>query len=102
MSLLLAVAIVGSADAQAPASPAPPMTGKAEGAVVRVRGTVSAVDKENKTITLKGPRGRTITLDVHDPTKLEPSRSAIRSSGLSWRRWPSGSDPQAAPPRARR
>ena len=72
MSLLLAVAIVGSADAQAPASPAPPMAaGKAEGAVVRVRGTVSAVDKENKTITLKGPRGRTITLDVNDPTKLD-------------------------------
>jgi Cu/Ag efflux protein CusF len=71
MSLLLAVAIVGSADAQTPASPAPPMAGKAEGAVVRVRGTVSAVDKENKTITLKGPRGRTITLDVQDPTKLD-------------------------------
>jgi Cu/Ag efflux protein CusF len=71
MSLLLAVALVGSADAQAPASPAPPVSGKAEGAVVRVRGTVSAVDKENKTITLKGPRGRTITFDVQDPTKLE-------------------------------
>jgi Cu/Ag efflux protein CusF len=38
---------------------------------VRVRGTVSAVDKENKTITLKGPRGRTLTLDVQDPTKLD-------------------------------
>ena len=38
---------------------------------MRVRGTVSAVDKENKTITLKGPRGRTITFDVQDPTKLE-------------------------------
>ena len=71
MSLLLALAIAGSVDAQTPPSPSPPMTGKAEGAVVRVRGTVSAVDKENKTITLKGPRGRTLTFDVQDPTKLE-------------------------------
>ena len=71
MSVLLALAITGSVDAQTPPSPSPPMTGKAEGAVVKVRGTVSAVDKENKTITLKGPRGRTITLDVQDPTKLD-------------------------------
>jgi Cu/Ag efflux protein CusF len=74
MSVLLALAIAGSVDAQTPPpspSPSPAMPGKAEGAVVRVRGTVSAVDKENKTITLKGPRGRTLTFDVQDPTKLE-------------------------------
>jgi len=74
MGVLLGVAIAGSAGAQTPPpspSPNPPMAGKAEGAVMRVRGTVSAVDKENKTITLKGPRGRTITFDVQDPTKLE-------------------------------
>ena len=72
MSALLAVAITGSAGAQTPPpSTKPPMAGKAEGAVMRVRGTVSAVDKENKTITLKGPRGRTLTFDVQDPTKLE-------------------------------
>jgi len=72
MSVLLAVAFAGAAGAQTPPpSPNPPMAGKAEGAVMRVRGTVSAVDKENKTITLKGPRGRTITFDVQDPTKLE-------------------------------
>jgi Cu/Ag efflux protein CusF len=72
MSALLAVAIAGAAGAQTPPPSAkPPMAGKAEGAVMRVRGTVSAVDKENKTITLKGPRGRTLTFDVQDPTKLE-------------------------------
>jgi Cu/Ag efflux protein CusF len=72
MSVLLAVAIAGSAGAQTPPpSPNPPMAGKAEGAVMRVRGTVTAVDKENKTITIKGSRGRTITFDVQDPTKLE-------------------------------
>jgi Cu/Ag efflux protein CusF len=72
MSVLLALAIAGSVDAQTPPpSPSPAMPGKAEETLVRVRGTVSAVDKENKTITLKGPRGRTLTFDVQDPTKLE-------------------------------
>ena len=72
MSVVLAVAVAGSVGAQTPPpSPNPPMAGKAEGAVMRVRGTVSAVDKDNKTITLKGARGRTITFDVQDPTKLE-------------------------------
>src|SRR5262245_2148656 len=47
------------------------MPGVGEAAVVKVKGTVSAVDKENKTITLKGPKGRTLTLDVKDPSKLE-------------------------------
>src|SRR5262252_2576465 len=71
MSVLLALAVAGSVSAQTPPpSSNPSMPGKAEGAVMRVRGTVSAVDKENKTITLKGPKGRTITFDVQDPTKL--------------------------------
>ncbi len=45
--------------------------GRAAGRAVQVKGTVAAVDKENRTITLKGPKGRTITLDVQDPQKLE-------------------------------
>jgi len=78
MSALLAVTVVGSVDAQTPPSSTPStpsttqsMPGKAEGAMVRVRGTISAIDKENKTITLKGPRGRTLTFDVQDPSKLD-------------------------------
>jgi Cu/Ag efflux protein CusF len=72
LSALMAVAVTGSVGAQTPPpSSNPPMAGKAEGAVMRVRGTVTAVDKENKTITIKGSRGRTITFDVQDPTKLE-------------------------------
>ena len=71
MSVLLAMAIAGPVGAQTPPSSSPTMGGKAEGALVRVRGTVAAVDKENKTITLKGPRGRTLTFDVQDPTKLD-------------------------------
>jgi Cu/Ag efflux protein CusF len=45
--------------------------GAAEGAMVKVHGTVAAVDRENRTITLKGPQGRTVTLDVKDPSKLD-------------------------------
>jgi hypothetical protein len=39
--------------------------------VVTVRGTVAAVDKDQKTVTLKGPMGRTLTLAVRDPQKLD-------------------------------
>jgi len=55
------------APAEAPA--AKPSVGEA--AAVKLRGTITAVDKENKTITIKGERGRTLTLDVQDPSKLE-------------------------------
>jgi len=45
--------------------------GRAAGRAVQVKGTVAAVDKDAKTVTLKGPKGRTLTLDVQDPQKLE-------------------------------
>ena len=41
------------------------------GAGVTIRGTIAAIDKEARTVTLKGPRGRTLTLDVRDPQKLD-------------------------------
>jgi len=41
-----------------------------EAAVVTVRGTVEAIDKEKQTVTLKGPK-RTLTVQVRDPKKLE-------------------------------
>ena len=41
------------------------------GGVVTLRGTVDAVDLEKKTVTLKGPKGNTLTLQVKDPKKLE-------------------------------
>src|SRR5262250_1213067 len=55
---------------KAPAAPekAP---GRAAGRAVQVKGTVAAVDKEAKTVTLKGPKGRTVTIDVQDPQKLD-------------------------------
>lgn len=57
--------------AQTTSTPTEKMPGAAEGAVAKVHGTVAAVDKENRTITLKGPKGRTVTLDVQDPSKLD-------------------------------
>ena len=77
MVALLSLAVASGAMAQVPSTSADkkpaaekrPAVGEA--AVVRVRGTVAAVDKDNRTITLKGPKGRTITLDVQDPSKLE-------------------------------
>jgi Cu/Ag efflux protein CusF len=75
-SLLIQVAITsGQTPAPAPAEKKPAAAGKkpaaAEVKAIKVHGTVSAVDKDAKTITLKGPKGRTLTLDVHDPQKLE-------------------------------
>ena len=46
-------------------------SGAGEVRTVTVRGTVAAVDKENRTVTLKGPQGNTLTLDVEDPQKLD-------------------------------
>jgi Cu/Ag efflux protein CusF len=48
-----------------------PKPAVAEVQAVKVRGTISAIDKEKQTITLKGPRGRTLTLDVQDKSKLD-------------------------------
>jgi hypothetical protein len=75
-SLLIQVPITsGQTPAPAPAEKKPAAAGKkpaaAEVKAIKVHGTVSAVDKDAKTITLKGPKGRTLTLDVHDPQKLE-------------------------------
>jgi Cu/Ag efflux protein CusF len=57
------------AQATSPAPPAAP--GKVVATSVKVRGTVDAIDKEKGTVTLKGPKGRTVTLEVKDPAKLD-------------------------------
>ena len=75
LSAPVATALAQTSTAPAPAAPAPakpegkPAVGEAR--QVKVRGTISAIDKEKSTVTLKGPKGRTITLDVQDPTKLD-------------------------------
>ena len=65
-----ATAEKGAADQKSGAA-APKVVGKGVAEGVRVRGTVAAVDKEKGTVTLKGPKGRTVTLDVQDKGKLD-------------------------------
>jgi hypothetical protein len=66
-SLKLAQA-AGTEKAPAATEKAP---GRTEARAVQVKGTVAAIDKDNRTVTLKGPKGRTVTLDVQDPAKLD-------------------------------
>ena len=42
----------------------------ASGSVINLRGKITAVDQEKKTVTILGERGNTLTLDVRDPAKL--------------------------------
>jgi ribosome maturation factor RimP len=74
VALAASVAAQGTGTAPAPAakpaSPAPAMPKGQEAAVVTLRGTVEAVDKEKQTVTIKGPK-RTLTIRVQDPKKLE-------------------------------
>jgi len=74
MALAASVAAQGTGTTPAPAAkPASPAPGKPKGqeaAVVTLRGTVEAVDKEKQTVTIKGPK-RTLTVRVQDPKKLD-------------------------------
>jgi ribosomal protein S17 len=59
--------------AQEPAKPKAQEAAKPKAqtaAVVTVRGTVEAIDKEKQTVTLKGPK-RTLVVQVQDPKKLD-------------------------------
>jgi Cu/Ag efflux protein CusF len=71
-------AIMATAWAQAPSTtqkaPAPKtdtLPGRGEASETKVQGTVDAVDKEKGSVTLKGPKGRTVTLAVKDKSKLD-------------------------------
>lgn len=72
---MTAALVVGAMLAvQACAKPEPALSEAApvgEARMVTVRGWIDAVDKANRTVTLKGPRGGTVTLDVRDPQKLD-------------------------------
>ena len=72
---VLAQATTPAAKPKAPEADKPkaPEAGKPkvqETAVVTLRGTVEAIDKEKQTVTLKGPK-RSLTLQVRDPKKLD-------------------------------
>src|SRR5262245_59036511 len=47
------------------------MPGEGVVGAVTVRGTISAIDAEKGTVTLKGPKGRTLTLEVKDKSKFD-------------------------------
>jgi Cu/Ag efflux protein CusF len=42
-----------------------------KGEMLKLHATIEAIDKENKTVTLKGPRGRLVILPVENPKNLE-------------------------------
>ena len=72
---VLAQATAPAANPKAPEATKPkaPETGKPkvqETAVVTLRGTVEAIDKEKQTVTVKGPN-RSLTIQVRDPKKLD-------------------------------
>lgn len=57
--------------APAPAAKSEGKPAMGEARQIKMSGTISAIDKEKGTVTLKGPKGRTVTLDVQDPAKLD-------------------------------
>ena len=73
MLLTQSPAFAQSPTTTAPAekAPAEKPTGKGAASVTKVRGTVAAVDKDAGTVTLKGPKGRTVTIEVKDKQKLD-------------------------------
>jgi hypothetical protein len=62
--------VVAQATSPPATKPAAAKPKAGEAAVVTVRGTVEAIDKEKQTVTLKGPK-RSVTLHVRDPKKLD-------------------------------
>jgi hypothetical protein len=48
-----------------------PMPGKRVVGAATMRGTIGAIDKDKGTVTLKGPKGGTLTLEVRDRQKLD-------------------------------
>jgi hypothetical protein len=55
--------------AQAASVPSGP--GLATAAVTNLRGTITAIDREKKTVTVTGERGRRVTLDVREPATFD-------------------------------
>jgi hypothetical protein len=45
--------------------------GLATAAVTNLRGTITAIDREKKTVTVTGERGRRVTLDVREPATFD-------------------------------
>jgi len=76
VGLVPAIALGGQIVAQAKTDTSPktdtsamPAVGEAK--LVTLRGTVEAIDKDKQTVTLKGSKGKTLTVKVRDPQKLD-------------------------------
>jgi Cu/Ag efflux protein CusF len=91
LSLLAALAIVmagcGSTQSPPPASipaetsaptSAAPLGGIAAETVLTVHGKIVAVDTASKQVTLEGPKGKDITLTVHDSANLQSLKAGDR------------------------
>jgi Cu/Ag efflux protein CusF len=91
LSLLAALAIFaagcGSAQSSPPASvpaetaaptSAAPLGGIAAETVLTVHGKIVSVDIANKQVTLEGPKGKDITLTVHDTANLQSLKAGDR------------------------
>jgi hypothetical protein len=59
------------AAADADRAPVGGTPGAAAGAAVRVTATVTKIDKANSTVSLKGPKGKVVTVKVKDPSRLD-------------------------------
>lgn len=57
--------------AQAAGGSGEKMPGKGVVGAVTVHGSISAIDKDKGTVTLKGPKGNTMTLEVRDKSKFD-------------------------------
>ncbi|MGH7393898.1 MAG: hypothetical protein ACREM3_31230 [Candidatus Rokuibacteriota bacterium] len=69
--------------------------GAGAAAAVTIHGTVDAVDRDAGTVTLKGPKGRTVTLEVTDKQKLDAIKAgdpvvATYVEALAFRIQPAG------------
>ena len=73
MTAALALGAALALQSCAKPAPAPGLADQpiAEAGRVTLRGWIAAIDKANGTVTLRGPRGGTVTLDVKDPQKLD-------------------------------
>ena len=83
----LRVAQASSGTSEKSGAAAEKMPGKGAVSSVKVRGTIDAIDKDKGTITLKGPKGRTVTSMSGTGRSSTPSRSVIPSLLPTWKPW---------------
>jgi Cu/Ag efflux protein CusF len=61
--------VAGAADAAT--APLGEMPAAVAGAAVTITATITAIDRVNDTVTLKGPKGKSVKVKVKDPSRLE-------------------------------